>query len=170
MRTRITNSASLARVAVVGLSLISSPFYGQQPKTAPAQTPPGSGGPGQPPTKPDPTTKQFRTVDGVRYVDGEAQPPNSQPSGYREVPNWPQLPAGRKLGMISAIGVGPDGNIWVADRCTTLPESCTDSDLAPIFEFSPSGKMLKNFGAGLFIYPHGLCVDKDGYVWVTDAR
>jgi len=30
--------------------------------------------------------------------------------------------------------------------------------------------MLKNFGAGLFVYPHGLWVDKDGYVWVTDAR
>ena len=30
--------------------------------------------------------------------------------------------------------------------------------------------MLKNFGAGLFVYPHGLWVDKEGYVWVTDAR
>jgi sugar lactone lactonase YvrE len=30
--------------------------------------------------------------------------------------------------------------------------------------------MLKNFGAGLFVYPHGLWVDKDGNVWVTDAR
>jgi DNA-binding beta-propeller fold protein YncE len=66
--------------------------------------------------------------------------------------------------------LGPDGNIWLADRCTTEPSSCADSDLAPIFEFSPSGKMLKNFGAGIFIYPHGLWVDKDGYVWVTDAR
>jgi DNA-binding beta-propeller fold protein YncE len=30
--------------------------------------------------------------------------------------------------------------------------------------------MLKNFGAGLFVYPHGLWVDKEGNVWVTDAR
>jgi len=106
----------------------------------------------------------------VKYVEGEAQLPNSQPNPYREVPNWPQLPAGRKLGAISAIGTGPDGNIWVADRCTTGIASCGDSDLAPIFEFDPSGKMLKNFGAGLFVYPHGLWVDKEGNVWVTDAR
>ena len=171
LRTRITNTACSALVALVGLSLISSLFYGQSPKAAPSQnTPPGAGGPGQPPIKPDLNVNQFRTIDGVKYVDGEAQPPNSQPNPYRAVPNWPQMPAGRKLGMISAIGVGPDGNIWLADRCTTEPSSCTDSDLAPIFEFSPSGKMLKNFGAGIFIYPHGLWVDKDGYVWVTDAR
>jgi len=119
---------------------------------------------------PDPNVNQFRTIDGVKYVDGEAQLPNSQPDPYREIPNWPQLPAGRKLSAISAIGAGPDGNIWVADRCVTGPGACSNSELAPIFEFDASGKMLKNFGAGLFVYPHGLWVDKDGNVWVADAR
>jgi len=37
-------------------------------------------------------------------------------AAYREVPDWPQLPVGRKLGAISAIGPGPDSNIRVADR------------------------------------------------------
>jgi len=68
-------------------------------------------------TVPDPNGNQFRTINGVKYVEGEAQVPNSQPDPYVEVSNWPQLPAGRKLGAISAIGVGPDGKIWVADRC-----------------------------------------------------
>lgn len=119
---------------------------------------------------PNPDVNQFRTIDGVKYVDGEAQLPNSQPNPYQEVPNWAQLPAGRKLAAISAIGIGPDGNIWVADRCSAGRGACGGSDLAPVFEFDPSGKMLKNFGAGLFVYPHGLWVDKDGYVWVTDAQ
>jgi streptogramin lyase len=117
----------------------------------------------------NPDVNQSRTIDGVKYVDGETQVPNSQPDPYSEVPSWPQLPAGRKLGQVSAIGIGPDGNVWVADRCAGRG-ACADSDQAPIFEFDPSGKLLKNFGAGLFDYPHGLWVDKDGYVWVTDAH
>ena len=28
--------------------------------------------------------------------------------------------------------------------------------------------MLENFGAGLFVTPHGIHVDSDGNVWVTD--
>jgi sugar lactone lactonase YvrE len=176
MAKRVTNPARLVLTAVVALNLVPNALYSQPPNTTPGQTSPGGarggrGGRGRGMAAvPDPNVNQFRTIDGVKYVDGEAQLPNSQPNPYREVPNWPQLPAGRKLGAISAIGVGPDGNIWVADRCTTGPAACGDSDLAPVFEFDPSGKLLKNFGAGLFVYPHGLWVDKEGYVWVTDAR
>jgi len=39
-----------------------------------------------------------------------------------------------------------------------------------VWEFDADGTVIKNFGAGLFVYPHGLWVDKDGFVWVTDAR
>src|SRR5205823_1632703 len=118
----------------------------------------------------DPNVNQFRTIDNVKYVDGEVQVPNSQPNPYHEAANWPELPAGRKLAATSAIAVGPNGHIWVADRCMAGMGACTDSELNPIFEFDASGKMLKNFGAGLFVYPHGLWVDKEGFVWVTDAR
>ncbi|MGH9254847.1 MAG: peptidyl-alpha-hydroxyglycine alpha-amidating lyase family protein, partial [Vicinamibacterales bacterium] len=31
-----------------------------------------------------------------------------------------------------------------------------------------TGKILASFGAGLFVVPHGLHVDRDGNVWVTD--
>ena len=172
MQKRITNTATLGLAAFMALSLVSSRLNGQQAAGAPGQNQPGRGpgGRGGASGAPNPDVNQFRTIDGVKYVDGEAQVPNSQPSPFREVPNWPQLPAGRKFGAISAIGIGPDGNIWVADRCTTGAASCGDSNLNPIFEFDPSGKMLKNFGAGLFVYPHGLWVDKEGFVWVTDAR
>src|SRR5689334_5840650 len=40
------------------------------------------------------------------------------PNPYRTVENWMTLPAGRKLGSTSGVGVDPDGtSIWVADRC-----------------------------------------------------
>lgn len=169
MAKPVTYASRLALMAIVALSSVPVLLFGQPPQgqAAPAG---GRGGRGRGSAIPDPNVNQFRTIDGVKYVDGEAQLPNSQPNPYREVPNWPQLPPGRKLGAISAIGVGPDGNIWVADRCTTGIASCGNSDLSPIFEFDASGKMLKNFGAGLFVYPHGLWVDKEGNVWVTDAR
>ena len=92
-------------------------------------------------------------------------PPNDLPNLYRIVTNWAQLPDGRKWGSTSGVAIGPDGNIWTYDRCGG--NSCADSNLAPILEFEPSGKLLMNFAAGMFILPHGIFVDKDGNVWVT---
>jgi DNA-binding beta-propeller fold protein YncE len=91
------------------------------------------------------------------------------PGNPYEVENsWPRMPAGRNLGPVSAVTVDRAGNIWVADRCGT--NSCAASTLAPIFEFDQSGKLLANFGAGLFAQPHGITVDRDGNVWVADAQ
>src|SRR5258708_13049768 len=107
----------------------------------------------------------------VSGVNAQAQasysPPNDLPNPYRTVVNWAQLPDGRKWGSTSGVAIGPEGNIWTYDRCGG--NSCADSTLAPILEFDPAGKLLKNFGAGMFILPHGIFADKDGNVWVTDA-
>ena len=157
MRTRLSAIAGLSLAAIAGLSVISPALYGQAPGAARG----GRGG--------DPNAPQFRTIDNVKYVDGEVEAPNSQPNPYSEV-SWPQLPAGRKLGGISAIAVAPNGHIWVVDRCTAGAGACGDSQLNPVWEFDADGTVIKNFGAGLFVYPHGLWVDKDGFVWVTDAR
>lgn len=92
--------------------------------------------------------------------------PNSAPNSFRTVPGWAQLPAGRKWGSTAGVAVGPDGNIWSAERCGA--NSCADSDLDPILEFAPSGKLLRHFGKQLFVQPHGLSVDVAGNVWVTD--
>jgi DNA-binding beta-propeller fold protein YncE len=37
-------------------------------------------------------------------------------------------------------------------------------------KFDEHGKLVKSFGAGLVIWPHGIHVDKDGNIWVTDAK
>jgi sugar lactone lactonase YvrE len=93
--------------------------------------------------------------------------PNDVPNPYKSVATWAQLPEGRQWGQTSGVSIGPDGNIWALERCGGT--NCADSDLSPIFEFDSSGKMLKNFGAGIFAQPHGLYVDGEGNVWVTDA-
>src|SRR6202521_2331145 len=94
--------------------------------------------------------------------------PNSQPNPYRTVEHWFTLPEGRTMGSTSAVFVAPSGHLWVAERCGV--NSCTGSDLAPVLEFDPSGKLLKSFGAGMFLFPHGLTVGKDGNIWVTDGH
>jgi sugar lactone lactonase YvrE len=40
----------------------------------------------------------------------------------------------------------------------------------PVHHFDESGKEIKSFGGGMFVWPHGIHVDRDGNVWVTDAR
>lgn len=80
---------------------------------------------------------------------------------------WGQLPPGRSWGATSAVFPSPEGNIWVAERCGA--NSCVGSQLDPILLFDTSGKLLRSFGAGMFAWPHGIFVDREGNVWVTDA-
>jgi sugar lactone lactonase YvrE len=98
-----------------------------------------------------------------------AQPPNSQPNPYRTVENWAQMPEGRSWGSTSAVEIDPDGrSVWVAERCGA--NSCATSSLPAVLKFDSSGKLVASFGAGLFIFPHGIHVDAGGNVWVTDPR
>src|SRR5262249_12866044 len=40
----------------------------------------------------------------------------------------------------------------------------------PIVHFDAFGNVIKSFGSGMFLFPHGICVDKDGNVWITDGQ
>ena len=105
--------------------------------------------------------------------DGAAQ---ALPSSYRIVEGWAQLPNGKAMGAVGKAAMDPDGrHIWAVVRCERLEEAnrfgdeCRDSKADPIIQFSPEGRVVKSFGGGMFIWPHGITVDKDGNVWVTDA-
>jgi DNA-binding beta-propeller fold protein YncE len=82
--------------------------------------------------------------------------------------NWAQLPPGRTLGSVIGVDVDREGHVWALERCGG--NTCVGSDLDPILEFDPSGKFLKSFGARMFVFPHGLYLDKDGNVWATDGK
>ena len=95
------------------------------------------------------------------------QPMNSAPNPYRTVGAWGTLPPGRAWGPASAVHVDRDGrSIWVAERCGA--NDCASSPLAPILKFDANGTLVTSFGASLFLVPHGIDVDRDGNVWVTD--
>jgi DNA-binding beta-propeller fold protein YncE len=38
-----------------------------------------------------------------------------------------------------------------------------------IYKFDPNGNVVKSFGRGMFIWPHGLHVDREGNIWATDG-
>ena len=90
------------------------------------------------------------------------------------ITQWADLPDGRTWGSTAGIDIGPDGHVWTYDRCGAngLDGGCeTNSDVDPIIKFDRNtGEILANFGAGLFVLPHGLHVDDDGNVWVTDSQ
>jgi sugar lactone lactonase YvrE len=95
--------------------------------------------------------------------------PNSQPNPYVTVENWAKLPEGRMWGSTSAVDIDRDGkSVWVAERCGA--NSCTGKNDPPILKFDASGKLVKAFGEGLVIFPHGIYVDQDDNVWVTDGQ
>ena len=98
------------------------------------------------------------------------------PNPYRIAEGWAQLPNGRAMGAVGKVAIDPDGrHIWAVVRCERLEDparfgdECRDSKTDPILQFGPDGKVVKSFGGGMFIWPHGLAVDQQGNVWVTDA-
>ena len=102
---------------------------------------------------------------------GVASAQNHAPNPYETQATWAEAPPGRAWGSTSAVFPARDGsgNIWVAERCGA--NLCTDKpDLDPIVLYSPAGKVLKSFGKGQYLWPHGIFVDPQNNVWVTDAR
>jgi DNA-binding beta-propeller fold protein YncE len=100
-------------------------------------------------------------------VDPTLKPlPNPNPTVIK---NWGTLPDGRVWGSTAGVDIGPDGHVWAYDRCGA--NTCATSTVDPILKFDrATGKLLASFGGGQIIFPHGLHVDRDGNVWVTDGQ
>ena len=97
------------------------------------------------------------------------QPTNDLPNPYQTIEHYFKMPEGRTWGATSAVEVDRDGrSIWVGERCGA--NSCLNSPLDPVLKFDPSGKLVTSFGAGMMIFPHGIHVDPEGNVWMTDGQ
>jgi sugar lactone lactonase YvrE len=125
----------------------------------------GAGSSGQTSQNPAPQNQDGQSAADIAKL-------NSLPNPYKDgVEGWAKMPEGRKWGAPSKVYVDPDGkHLWVAERCGGDAFGCAGSNLAPILEFDPSGKLVKSFGEGMFVFPHGFHVDKDGNVWATDGH
>ena len=92
------------------------------------------------------------------------------------IANWGELPEGREWGSTAGIDIDPhDGHVWAYERCGAgsfgggVPVNCDSNPVDPIFKFDRhTGEVLANLGGGVMMTPHGIHVDADGNVWVTD--
>jgi streptogramin lyase len=106
------------------------------------------------------------------YGNRDMTPTNNLPNPYETIEGFLKLPAGRQWGSTSAVQVDIDGtSIWVAERCAGNVNSCVlNPELDPILKFDQNGNLVSSFGAGMITWPHGIEVDHEGNVWVTDGR
>ncbi len=123
-----------------------------------------------------PTDNPYRPVRGL--ADGGGP---SVPGG-----EWARLPGGREMGPPASVHVDIDGeSVWAFIRCdetSPVPVArggrfgidCMNADgtIKPhdtIYKFDSKGNVVKSFGAQMFIWPHGLHIDREGNVWATDS-
>jgi sugar lactone lactonase YvrE len=90
---------------------------------------------------------------------------NDAPNPYHMVNDWAHTP--RPWAATNNVFVDAKDNVWVFDRCED--KGCAGSSVAPIWELSPDGKVMKNFGSG-YVFPHSVVPDKDGNIWVVDGQ
>lgn len=113
---------------------------------------------------------------GIKADEPAPIPPvNDVANPYNSNHDFFKLPEGRKWGSTSTIDIDKDGkSVWIAERCGS--NSCLDSatgqikDVGTVMKFDETGKLVKAFGNGLLVFPHGMHVDKQGNVWVTDGQ
>ncbi len=95
----------------------------------------------------------------------------AQENPYEEIPGvWAPLPDGRVWGSTSTVYYGGDGTIWAAERCGGNGNCQDTPEIDPVMQLDKDGNILKMFGKGMFVWPHGIHVDHDGNVWIADGR
>jgi peptidylamidoglycolate lyase len=94
---------------------------------------------------------------------------------YLLVKNWLQLPANFKLGNPTGISIDTNQNIVIFCRAgrewslfSSMPDKPIKSKTILIVD-KDNGKLIESWGDNLFIMPHGLTVDNENNIWVTDV-
>src|SRR5438105_3070543 len=77
---------------------------------------------------------------------------------YRPVPDWAKLPADVRLGEVSAVATDSADRVYVFHRGPR-----------PVLVFDRDGRFLRSWGDDVVKTAHGLRIDRDGNVWVTDV-
>jgi DNA-binding beta-propeller fold protein YncE len=76
---------------------------------------------------------------------------------YRVVPGWPDLPSQITFGQVSAVATDSADRVFVFHRGEP-----------PIVVFDRDGKYVRSWGNGLVKKAHGLRIDREDNVWITD--
>ena len=82
---------------------------------------------------------------------------DAQRHQYRRMTDWGQLPPGKTWGEVTSVDIAPDGTVFVLSRCFAKDNNgCIGRENEPaILKFDKNGKLLKAWGEGMFVFPHG---------------
>src|SRR5437773_3941294 len=91
---------------------------------------------------------------------------------YGEAKDWPKLPANVQLGEVAGVDVDRNGHVMVFHRPgrgfePTATELLTEPAVVEID--AATGKMIASWGANMFLVPHGITIDGENNVWLTDV-
>lgn len=94
---------------------------------------------------------------------------------YELVRDWPDLPADLELGNPTGLAIDTSQHIVVFHRAGrewplfgAMPGKFIDDKTILILD-KDNGKLIDSWGDSLFIMPHGLTVDQENNIWVTDV-
>ena len=92
---------------------------------------------------------------------------------YELLKDWPKLSGPSPFSYVSAVGVDRDQNVLILQRTgrewtDPFPDAPISSDTIFVLD-NHTGKILKSWGANLFIMPHSLTIDKENNIWITDV-
>ncbi|MEO5890599.1 MAG: peptidyl-alpha-hydroxyglycine alpha-amidating lyase family protein [Ferruginibacter sp.] len=96
-------------------------------------------------------------------------------NNYELMRNWPKLPSSLLLGNPTGIALDTHHNIFIFHRANrkwpvigSMPKDYISAKT--ILELDRNtGELLNIWGENFFIMPHGLTVDVDNNIWVTDV-
>jgi DNA-binding beta-propeller fold protein YncE len=102
---------------------------------------------------------------------GGVAPDDVPASPYRQVDGWPKIPEGASFGKPLGVAVDAEGRVFVTHTADRGSGNAEPIARPTIFVFEPdTGELLDQLGAGLFRYPHGISIDRDDALWVTDSE
>jgi peptidylamidoglycolate lyase len=94
-------------------------------------------------------------------------------SSYSVVHGWPSLPKGRALGRASGVAVDSHNHVFVfhsvdRDWSDPFPNDPIEGATIAVFD-GATGELIAEWGEGMFVMPHGLTVDSEDNIWLTDV-
>ena len=97
---------------------------------------------------------------------------SAPPVRYEEVKDWPQLPAGVQMGEAAGVAVDTRGHVFVFHRPGRGFDTAATETLkeAPVLEIDAgTGRLIRAWGANTFLVPHGITIDRENNVFLTDV-
>ena len=109
-------------------------------------------------------TASWLAIGGGLLVAGEPAPAAKAPhinlaTSYCVDPTWPKRPKQIVWGEMPSVAIDKGDRVWVCSRVKPF---------VPLYD--ADGRFVRGWGDDVLVLPHGMRLDPEGNIWVTDAR